>query len=201
MSISAQQVKELRDRTGAGMMECKKALTETGGDLDEAVKNLRERGLAAASKKAGRATQEGIVGHYIHAGGKIGVLAEVNCETDFVARTDDFQQLVRDVAMQVAAASPTWVRVEDVDEAALEAEKEIYRNQALGEGKPPEIADKIVEGRLKKYYSEVCLYEQPFIKDGDVTIGELVKAKIAKLGENIAVRRFARFEVGEEKDS
>lgn len=198
MSISAQQVKELRDKTGAGMMECKKALTESGGDLEQAVKILRERGLAAASKKAGRATSEGLVGHYIHAGGKIGVLVEVNCETDFVARTEEFQDLVRDLAMQVAAANPQYVRREDVQADTLEKEREILRAQALGEGKPEAIADKIVEGRLKKYYAENCLYEQVFIKDTDITVEELIKSKIATLKENITVRRFARFEVGED---
>lgn len=198
MSISAQQVKELRDKTGAGMMECKRALTESDGDIEEAVKILRERGVAAASKKAGRVTSEGLVGHYIHAGGKIGVLVEVNCETDFVARTDEFQELARDLAMQVAAANPQYVRREDVKAETLEKEKEILRTQALGEGKPEAIADKIVEGRLKKYYAENCLYEQIFIKDTDITVEELIKSKIATLKENIAVRRFARFEVGED---
>ncbi|HUG44417.1 MAG TPA: translation elongation factor Ts [Acidobacteriota bacterium] len=203
MGISAQQVKKLREMTGAGMMECKKALEEADGDLEAAVKILRERGMAAASRKAGRSTREGLIGHYIHAGGKLGVLVEVNCETDFVARTDEFQALVKDVAMQVAAANPLFVRREDVDDDTLAKESEIFRNQALQEGKPEKIADKIVEGRLNKYYAEACLYEQPFIKDedGDLTVGERIKQVIATLKENISVRRFTRFEVGEESES
>jgi len=164
------------------------------------VKLLREKGLAAAAKKAGRATSEGIIGQYIHAGGKLGVLVEVNCETDFVARTDEFQEFVRDVAMQIAAANPLYVNREEVPQAALENEKEIFRNQALAEGKPEKIVDKIVEGRLKKYYSEVCLYEQAFIKDNEMTVEELVKSKIATIKENIAIRRFVRFQVGEAID-
>lgn len=196
MSISAQEVKELREKTGAGMMECKKALEDAKGNYEEAVKLLRERGLAAAAKKAGRATREGIIGQYIHAGGRLGVLVEVNCETDFVARTPEFQELVKDLAMQIAAASPLWVRREEIDPAALEREREIYRNQTLAEGKPAPIVDKIVEGRLKKYYSEVCLYEQPFIRDGSVTVEDVIKSKIATIKENISVRRFVRFEVG-----
>jgi len=178
-------------------MECKKALEEAGGDLEVSIKVLRERGLAAASKRAGRATREGIVVQYIHAGGKLGVLVEVNCETDFVARTPEFQQLVKDVAMQVAAANPLYLRREDVPPEALQTEKEIFRKQALDEGKPEHIVDKIVEGRLNKYYSEVCLMEQPFIKDGDVSIEDLMKSKIATIKENITVRRFSRFEVGQ----
>lgn len=201
MSISAQQVKKLREMTGAGMMECKKALEEANGDLEAAVKILRERGMAAASRKAGRSTREGLIGHYIHAGGKLGVLVEVNCETDFVARTDEFQALVKDLAMQVAAANPLFVRREDVDEVTLAKESEIFRNQALQEGKPEKIADKIVEGRLNKYYAEACLYEQPFIKDSDLTVEERIKHVIATLKENISVRRFTRFEVGEESES
>lgn len=197
MAITAKQVKELRDRTGAGMMECKKALQEANGDVEAATKILRERGLAAAAKKAGRATREGLVGQYIHAGGKLGVLVEVNCETDFVARTEEFQELVRDLAMQIAASKPLHVRREDVPEEELEKEKEIFRNQALADGKPEKIVDKIVEGRLNKYYAEVCLYEQPFIKDSDQAVEDLIKSKIATIKENISVRRFARFEVGE----
>ncbi|UCF38162.1 MAG: translation elongation factor Ts [Acidobacteriota bacterium] len=196
MAITAQQVKELRDKTGAGMMECKKALTEAKGDVDAAVKILRERGLAAAASKAGRATREGIIGQYIHAGGKLGVLVEVNCETDFVARTPEFQEFVKDIGMQIAAANPLYVRREEVPAELLEREKEIFRNQAIGEGKPEHIADKIVEGRLKKYYAEVCLYEQAYIKDSDVVVEDLIKSKIATIKENISVRRFARFEVG-----
>lgn len=200
MAITAQQVKELREKTGAGMMECKKALTQADGDLDSAVKILRERGLASAGKKAGRATTEGLIGQYIHAGGKLGVLVEVNCETDFVARTEPFQELVHDLAMQIAASKPLFVRREEVDAETLEREKEIFRNQALADGKPEKIVDKIVEGRLNKYYAEVCLYEQPFVKDSDITVEELVKSRIATLKENISVRRFCRFEVGQELD-
>ena len=200
MAITAQQVKELRDQTGAGMMECKKALAEADGDMKAAVKILRERGLAAASKRAGRATREGIVGQYIHAGGKLGVLVEVNCETDFVARTPEFQEFVKDMAMQIAAANPVCVRREEVPAELLEAEKEIFRKRALEEGKPEHIVDKIVEGRLNKYYSEVCLYEQPFIKDSDISVEELLKSKIATIKENITVRRFSRFEVGQDSE-
>lgn len=197
MKITAQQVKELRERTGAGMMECKKALTEAGGNVDRAITILRERGLAAAAQKAGRATHEGIIGSYIHAGGKLGVLVEVNCETDFVARTREFQELVRDIAMQIAASSPAYLSREQVPEDVLAQEREIYRNQALGSGKPEAIADKIVEGKLNKYYSEVCLYEQPYIKDPEQTVRELVASRIATLKENITVRRFVRFKIGE----
>lgn len=198
MEISAGQVKELREKTGAGMMECKKALADAAGDSEKALKLLRERGLAAAAKKAGRATREGVIGQYIHAGGKLGVLVEVNCETDFVARTPEFQDFVRDIAMQIAAANPLYVRREDVPASALDNEREIYRKQALAEGKPAPVVEKIVEGRLKKYYAEVCLYEQPYIKDSDVTVEELVKSKIATIKENIAIRRFTRFQVGQE---
>ena len=197
MGISAQQVKELREKTGAGMMNCKQALVEAGGDMDKAVRILREKGVAAAAKKATRAAREGLVGEYIHAGGKLGVLVEVNCETDFVARTSDFQTLVRDIAMHIAASNPTYVRSSEVPEEEITGESEIYRIQAQKEGKPDHIADKIVEGRLKKYYSEVCLYDQAFVKDPDVTIEELVGSMVAKLGENILVRRFARFKIGE----
>ncbi len=197
MAISAEQVKALRDQTGAGMMECKKALLEADGDLEKAVTLLRERGLAAAAKRADRQTREGIIGHYIHAGGRLGVLAEVNCETDFVAATDEFQELVRDIAMQIAASNPSYVRREDVRQEEIEREKEIYHNQAQSAGKPEKIMERIVEGKLNKYYSEVCLYEQPFVKDPELTVEELIKAKIAVLKENIAVKRFARFKVGE----
>jgi elongation factor Ts len=199
MAISAQQVKELREKTGTGMMECKKALAEAEGNLEAAIKILRERGLAAAAKKTGRTTKEGVVGHYIHAGGKLGVLVEVNCETDFVARTGEFQELVKDIAMQVAAANPLYVRREEIPREVLEQEREIYRNHALAEGRPEAIVDKIVEGRIKNYYSEVCLYDQPFIRDNDRTVEELVKSKIATIKENISVRRFVRFQVGEEQ--
>ncbi len=197
MAISAEQVKALRDQTGAGMMECKKALLEADGDLEKAVTLLRERGLAAAAKRADRQTREGIIGHYIHAGGRLGVLAEVNCETDFVAATEEFQELVRDISMQIAASNPTYVRREDVRQEEIEREKEIYHNQAQSAGKPEKIMERIVEGKLNKYYSEVCLYEQPFVKDPELTVEELIKAKIAVLKENIAVKRFARFKVGE----
>ncbi|MEE8461624.1 MAG: translation elongation factor Ts [Acidobacteriota bacterium] len=197
MAISAEQVKTLRDQTGAGMMECKKALLEADGDFEKAVTLLRERGLAAAAKRADRQTREGIIGHYIHAGGRLGVLAEVNCETDFVAATDEFQELVRDIAMQIAASNPSYVRREDVRQEEIEREKEIYHNQAQSAGKPEKIMERIVEGKLNKYYSEVCLYEQPFVKDPELTVEELIKAKIAVLKENIAVKRFARFKVGE----
>lgn len=197
MAISASQVKELREKTGAGMMDCKNALSEAAGDMDKALTILREKGLAAASKKAGRATREGIVASYIHAGGKLGVLVEVNCETDFVARTDEFQELVKDIAMQVAAANPLAVRREELPGEELDKERAIYRKQALTSGKPEAVVDKIVEGKLKKYYSEVCLYEQPFIKDSGITVEDLIKSKIATLKENIVVGKFARFKIGE----
>ncbi len=195
--ISAKLVKELRERTGAGMMECKKALGEAGGNLPEAEIILRKRGITAAGKKAGRATRQGMIGSYIHQGSQLGVLAEVNCESDFVARTDDFQQLVKDVAMQIAAADPQFIRKEDVTPDALEKEKDIQRARALQEGKPEKMLDRIVEGRLAKFYEEICLYEQPFIRDNSVTIGDMIKSVIAKLGENISVSRFVRFKVGE----
>ena len=195
--ITASLVKDLRDRTGAGMMECKSALTEAKGDLAEAEVVLRKRGIASAGKKASRTTKQGSVGTYIHAGAQLGVLVEVNCESDFVARTDDFQELVRDLAMHIAAADPQFVRKEDVDQAALDKEKDIQRGRALNEGKPEKIVDKIVEGRMAKYYEEVCLYEQPFVKENTITIDQLIKTKIAKLGENISVSRFARFKVGD----
>ena len=197
MAISAEQVKALRDQTGAGMMECKKALVEANGDLEKAVTILRERGLAAAAKRSDRETREGIVGQYIHAGGKLGVLLEVNCETDFVASTDEFQDLVRDIAMQIAAANPSYVRREDVNSEQVEKERAIYRKQALDSGKPENVVDRIVEGKLNKYYSEVCLYEQPHIKDPDLTVEELIKSRIATLKENLSVKRFVRFKVGE----
>ena len=197
MEISAKLVKELRDRTGAGMMECKKALTEAKGNLAEAEIILRKAGITKASSKATRTTRQGIIGSYIHPGSQLGVLVEVNCESDFVARTDDFQQLVKDLAMQVAAADPQFIRKEDVTAAALDKEKDIQRGRALQEGKPEKMLDKIVEGRLAKFYEEICLYEQPFIRENSTTIGDLIKAAIAKLGENISVSRFVRFKVGE----
>ena len=197
MEISAQLVKQLRDRTGAGMMECKKALVEAKGDVAEAEVVLRKHGIASAGKKSSRSTKQGVIGTYIHPGAQLGVLIEVNCESDFVARTDDFQELVKDLAMQVAAADPQFVRKEDVTEAALAKEREIQRARAIHEGKPEKMADKIVEGRMNKYYEEVCLYEQPFIKENTTTIGEVIKTRIAKLGENISVSRFVRFKVGD----
>ena len=179
------------------MMDCKKALSESKGDLEQAVVLLRKRGATIAERKAGRATSEGSVASYIHAGGKIGVLVEVNCESDFVARTDDFKELVHDIAMHIAASDPKFVRKEDVTPEAFEREKDIYRTQALATGKPPQVVEKIVEGKMSKFYEEVCLLEQPFIKDQTVSISQLIATKIGKLGENIAVRRFARFKVGD----
>jgi elongation factor Ts len=196
-NITAAQVKELRDKSGAPMMDCKKALTDAKGDIEAAIVLLRKRGASVAERKAGRATSEGSVASYIHAGGKIGVLVEVNCESDFVARTDDFKELVHDVAMHIAATDPKFVRKEDVTPESFEREKDIYRTQAAATGKPPQVVEKIVEGKMGKFYEEVCLYEQPFIKDQTVTISQLIATKIGKLGENIAVRRFARFKVGD----
>jgi elongation factor Ts len=195
--ITAQLVKQLRERTGAGMMECKSALTETKGDLLEAEVVLRKRGITSAVKKASRSTKQGLIGTYIHHGGQLGVLVEVNCESDFVARTDDFQGLVHDLAMHIAAADPQFIRKEDVTPAALAKEKDIQRARALAEGKPEKIVDKIIEGRLSKFYEEICLYEQPFVKENTLTIDQLIKTKIAKLGENIVVSRFVRFKVGD----
>ncbi|MBS7528021.1 MAG: elongation factor Ts [Clostridiales bacterium] len=196
MAITASMVKELREATGAGMMDCKKALVETDGNMDDAIKYLREKGIAKAAKKMDRIAAEGIVASYIH-GGRIGVIVEINSETDFVAKNEEFQEFGKDIAMQVAAANPIYVRREEVPQAAIEAEKEILRNQALNEGKPEKIVDKMVEGRIAKYYKEVCLLEQPFIKDPDKTVDDLLKEKIAKIGENLSIRRFSRFEVGE----
>ena len=201
MEISAQLVKQLRERTGAGMMECKGALVEAKGDLAEAEVVLRKKGIASAAKKSTRTTKQGVIASYIHPGAQLGVLIEVNCESDFVARTDDFQELVHDLAMQVAAADPRFLRREDVTQADLDKEKEIYRARALAEGKPEKMLDKITEGRMNKLYEEVCLYEQPFIKENTTTIQDLIKAKIAKLGENIAVARFIRFKVGDTGES
>ena len=197
MSVSAQEVKELRDKTGAGFMECKAALTETHGDIERAIDLLRKKGLSSAAKKAGRETREGIIGSYIHVGGKVGVLVEVNCESDFVARTEDFQELVKDLTMQIAAADPRFIRREDVTPEVLDREREIYMEQAKSTGKPQQVLEKIVDGKIEKYYAEVCLMEQPFIKDPKVTIHELISAKVAKVGENIRVNRFARFKIGE----
>jgi len=195
--ITAQLVKQLRDRTGAGMMDCKTALVESGGDIAEAEVILRKRGIASASKKAARATRQGVVASYIHPGSQLGVLVEVNCETDFVARTDEFKQLVHEVAMQIAALDPRFIRKEDVTEDVLAKEREIQRERVLAEGKPAQVADKIVDGRMNKFFEEVCLYEQPFIKDPTTTIGQLISSKIAKTGENITVARFVRFKVGD----
>lgn len=197
MEISASLVKQLRERTGAGMMECKAALVEAKGDLAEAEVVLRKKGIASASKKATRTTKQGVISSYIHPGAQLGVLIEVNCESDFVARTDDFMELVHDLAMQIAAADPQFIRKEEVTQAALDKEKDIQRARALAEGKPEKMVDKIVEGRLSKYFEEFCLYEQPFIKDNAVTVNDLIKGKIAKLGENISVARFVRFKVGD----
>ncbi len=197
MSISATEVKELRECTGAGMMDCKKALTESNGNVEKAIEILREKGLAAAAKKSGRIATEGVVESYIHMGGKIGVIVEVNCETDFVSKTDEFKSLAKDIAMQIAAAKPEYVRKEEVPTEALEKEKSILRAQALNEGKPEKIVDKMVDGRIEKYYKDVCLLEQTFVKDSDKTINQLITEKIAKIGENISVRRFARYELGE----
>jgi elongation factor Ts len=197
VNISAAQVKELREKTGAPMMDCKQALTEAKGDFDQAVVLLRKKGVSVAAKKATRVTSEGSVASYIHAGGKIGVLVEVNCESDFVARTEDFKELVREVAMHIAATDPKYIRKEDVTAADFEREKDIYRAQAIASGKPANIADKMVAGRMEKFYQEVCLYEQPYIRDQNITISQLITTKIGKLGENISVRRFARFKVGD----
>jgi elongation factor Ts len=196
--ISAQLVKELRDRTSVGFMECKKALQETNGDVDAAEVVLRKRGVSVAAKKAGREANEGLIEAYIHPGSKLGVLLELNCESDFVARTEDFQGLARDIAMHVAATSPRFVRREEVDEAAIAQEKEIQRARALKEGKPEQIVDKIVEGRMGKFYEEVVLLEQPFVKDNSKSVQDLITDMIAKLGENITVGRVARFKIGEE---
>src|SRR5438270_222314 len=197
VNISASQVKELREKTGAPMMDCKQALTESKGDLDQAVILLRKKGVSVAAKKATRVTSEGSVASYIHAGGKIGVLVELNCESDFVARTEAFQQLSHDIAMHIAALDPRYVRREEVTPDMLEKEREIYRAQALASGKPEQVVEKIVSGKMEKFYEENCLYEQHYIKDESVTIGEMIAQAIAKLGESISVRRFVRFKVGE----
>lgn len=201
MTIKAAQVKELREKTGAGMMDCKKALTETGGDMEKAIEYLRKKGIAAAEKKADRIAAEGVVSSYIHAGGRIGVLVEVNCETDFVAKTEEFQSFVKDIAMQIAAMNPKYVGREDVPQEEVEKEKQVLRQQALQEGKPEKIVDKIVTGRLGKYFERVCLLEQEFVKNTPEnkgrTIDQLVKEQIARIGENISIRRFVRYELGE----
>ena len=195
--ITAALVKELRERTGAGMMDCKKALSATDGDLEKAIDFLREKGLAAAAKKAGRVAAEGLVEAYIHGGGRIGVLVEVNCETDFVAKTDAFKELVKDIAMHIAATNPSYLKREEVPTAELEHEQAVLAEQARNEGKPEKIIEKLVAGRIEKYYKEVCLMEQPFVKDPDKTISDLITESIAKIGENISIRRFTRYQLGE----
>ena len=195
--ITAALVKELRERTGAGMMDCKKALTAVEGDMDKAIDFLREKGLAAAAKKAGRVAAEGLVEAYIHGGGRIGVLVEVNCETDFVAKTDAFKELVKDIAMHIAATNPSYLKREEVPTAELEHEQAVLAEQARNEGKPEKIIEKMVAGRIEKYYKEVCLMEQPFVKDPDKTISDLITESIAKIGENISIRRFTRYQLGE----
>jgi len=197
MAITANQVKELREKTGAGMMDCKNALTEANGDLEQAVVVLRKKGLASAQKKATRIAAEGMIGHYIHPGDKLGVLVEVNCETDFAAKSPDFQTLVKDIAMHVAAQSPSYVRRDEVPADVLEKEREIYREQARASGKPPHIVDKIAEGKLESFYQMACLYDQQFVKDPSQTVEQLITGLVAKIGENIRVRRFARFKTGE----
>ncbi len=198
MAITAQQVQELRRKTGAGVMDCKKALAECTGDLDQAAVLLRKQGAARADARLSRATSEGLVASYIHAGGRIGVLVEVNCETDFVARTDEFRQLAMNLAMHIAAENPRYLRPEDIPADVLDREKEVFRAVAQKEGKPENVLDRIVEGRLKKFYTETCLMEQPYVRDDQVTVAAVVKEAIAKLGENIAVRRFVRYQLGEE---
>jgi elongation factor Ts len=195
--VTAAQVKDLREKTGAPMMDCRSALTEAKGDIEQAVIVLRKKGMASAAKKASRAANEGAVGTYIHAGGKIGVLVEINCESDFVARTDDFQELMKDIAMHIAATDPRYIRREDVTAEDLEREKDIYRARTIAEGKAPEKVDMIVNGRMSKFYEEVCLLDQPFIKDQTIAIKDMIATKVGKLGENITVRRFARFKVGD----
>ena len=197
MNVTTAMVKELRQMTGAGVLECKNVLEETQGDTDKAARVLRERGLAKAAKKVGREANEGLIGHYIHAGSRVAALVEVNCETDFVARTPDFQEFVHDVAMQVVASNPQYVSVEDVPQEVVDSEKAIYRQQFIDEGKPERILNRIVEGKLSKFYEDVCLLEQPFIKDDDKKVSALVTEMIAKLGENIVIKRFARLQVGE----
>ncbi len=195
--ITAQLVKQLRERTGAGMMECKSALVEANGDIGAAEVVLRKRGIASAHKKSARVTRQGLIGSYIHSGGQLGVLVEVNCESDFVARTDDFRELVHDIAMHIAAADPRFIRREDVPGAALDKERDIQRGRAAFEGKPAAVIDRIVEGRLAKFYEEFCLLEQPFVKEATLTVGQLIKTRITKLGENITVSRFIRYKVGD----
>jgi elongation factor Ts len=201
MTITAEQVKSLRDKTGAGMMECKSALTEASGDVEAAITILRKRGLASAAKKAGRSTSEGLIGHYIHMGGKIGVLVEVNCESDFVARTEAFQELVKEIAMHIAASNPQWVQRDQVPADRIEAERAIYRDQLKDAGKPPAVIEKIVEGKLGSFYEQFVLVDQPSIRDQKVTIGQLISSAIAKLGENVTIARFVRFKVGDRPEA
>lgn len=196
--IGAKQVKELRDRSGAGFMECKKALIEADGDMAAAEVALRKRGIAIAQKKSGRAANEGVIGSYIHAGAKLGVLVEVNCESDFVARTEQFQQLVKDIAMQIAAADPQYITREQVPEGVVAKERQIQRDRALQEGKPERVVDRIVDGRMGKFFEEIVLVDQPFVKESSTTVGDLVQAAVVKLGENVSIRRFQRFKVGED---
>jgi len=200
MKITAKMVKELRDKTGAGMMDCKKALVESGGDEEKALAWLREKGISKAQKRAGKTASEGMIGSYIHMNGKIGVLVEINCETDFVAKSDKFQEFAKNIAMQIAASSPQYISPEDIPEEVLEKEKEIYTNQAKEEGKPENIIPRIVEGKLKKFYKEVCLLEQPYIRDDSLSIQDLLNELVSVLGEKIVIRRFVRFEVGEKLD-
>ncbi len=197
MEVSARMVKDLREKTGAGMMDCKKALAESAGDFEKAVDYLRQKGLATAAKRAGRVASEGAIGSYIHAGAKIGVMVEVNCETDFVAKTDDFLAFAKDMSMHIAAINPLFIQREDIPPEVLEKEREIYRVQARATGKPEKVIEKIVAGKLEKYFSEVCLLEQPFVKDPDVTVKDLLNSLVAKMGEKIEIRRFCRFQVGE----
>lgn len=197
MAITAQMVKELREKTGAGMMDCKKALTETDGDFDKAVNYLREKGIAKAAGKAGRSTKEGVIYSYIHPGNKLGVLVEINCETDFVARNENFLDFAKDIAMHIAASEPIAVAREELDQDLIENERKVYRQQAINEGKPEKIIDKIVDGKLEKYFSETCLLEQPFVKDSDRSVTDIVNDMIAKIGENISIKRFTRYRLGE----
>ncbi len=196
MSVTSSMVKELREKTGAGMMDCKEALTVSGGDFEKAIDFLRKKGMSAATKRSSKAAKDGVIASYIHMGGKIGVLVEVNCETDFVAKTDDFRLLAKELTMHIAAANPRYLKSEDIPPDVLEREKEIYRSQAMAEKKPEKIWDKIIEGKLKKYYEDVCLLDQKFIKDTALTVGTLVSNMIAKTGENIVIRRFMRFQLG-----
>jgi elongation factor Ts len=196
LSITSSMVKDLREKTGAGMMDCKEALTKSGGDLEKAIDHLRKKGMSAATKRSSKAAKDGAIASYIHMAGKIGVLVELNCETDFVAKTDDFRVLAKELSMHIAAANPRYLKSEDIPPDVLEREKEIYRSQALAEKKPEKIWDKIIEGKLKKYYEDVCLLDQKFIKDTAITVGTLVSNMIAKTGENIVIRRFTRFQLG-----